>query len=122
MSHYTGSQRKSIAAALAGRQRDLAAAVRAELAHSGDQHLIDPVHDRGEEAIANELSDLEHLLSEQHVRELRAVEAARARLEAGTLGECAECGGDIGFARLTANPVAVRCVACQAAFEKKAPV
>jgi RNA polymerase-binding transcription factor DksA len=68
--------------------------------------------------VANALIDLDHVLSERHVRELREVEAARARLAAGCIGDCVDCADVIGFERLMANPVAVRCVECQAVHEK----
>jgi DnaK suppressor protein len=50
--------------------------------------------------------------------ELRDLEAARLRLAAGTYGTCADCGGDIGYERLRANPAAQRCIACQTRHEK----
>jgi RNA polymerase-binding transcription factor DksA len=51
----------------------------------------------------------------------RSREAALAldRLEHGQYGLCMDCGGRIPAARLKAKPEAVRCVACQAAFEKR---
>lgn len=44
---------------------------------------------------------------------LAAVESAQARLAAGDYGQCEDCGKDIGFARLEAQPTATRCVHCQ---------
>jgi DnaK suppressor protein len=48
-----------------------------------------------------------------------AIERALKRLEAGEYGLCAECGEDIGQARLAANPTAVLCVLCQAELENR---
>ena len=52
-------------------------------------------------------------LDEQGRRELEAIQAALARLDAGTYGLCDTCGETISAARLTALPMARRCVACQ---------
>ena len=44
---------------------------------------------------------------------LDEVEAAIDRIDRGTYGRCAECGGMIPFERLEAKPAASCCVACQ---------
>ena len=51
-------------------------------------------------------------------RVMEAIEALD-RLESGSYGVCKDCGGKIPAARLKAKPEAVRCVACQASFEKR---
>jgi RNA polymerase-binding transcription factor DksA len=87
----------------------------------GDQTYIDLaglVHDLGDEAAANQLIEIEDALIERHVQELRAIEAARRRLTDGSIDCCIECGDDIGYQRLLAYPVAMRCVVCQARHEK----
>ena len=56
-------------------------------------------------------------LDEQGRRELEAIQAALARIEAGTYGHCDTCGEMISAARLTAMPTARRCVACQERLE-----
>ena len=43
---------------------------------------------------------------------LAAIEAAIAKLDAGTYGQCEVCGQPIASARLEARPLSVRCVAC----------
>jgi DnaK suppressor protein len=55
------------------------------------------------------------------VDELRALEAAAARLAEGSYGVCTECGVPIPFARLKAAPHAARCVECQRRDEKAHP-
>ncbi|HEX5825187.1 MAG TPA: TraR/DksA C4-type zinc finger protein [Candidatus Limnocylindrales bacterium] len=47
---------------------------------------------------------------EQH---LEAVEAALARLDAGTFGTCVRCGRPIAPERLDALPWAAHCIECQ---------
>jgi len=48
---------------------------------------------------------------------LRTLKQALERLQQGTFGECAECGGDIEPKRLDAVPWARYCVKCQEARE-----
>jgi DnaK suppressor protein len=54
-------------------------------------------------------------LSEQELRELRAIDEALRRIESGHFGHCARCGGAIGRQRLRAIPEARHCIACSTA-------
>jgi DnaK suppressor protein len=45
--------------------------------------------------------------------ELLHIEAALARIAAGTYGICSACGREIGRARLKADPATLRCEPCQ---------
>jgi DnaK suppressor protein len=49
---------------------------------------------------------------------LKVLKQALQRLQAGTYGECSECGGDIETKRLEAIPWATLCVKCQEAREQ----
>ena len=64
-------------------------------------------------AQVNTARDLEFALDERESAELRLVDAALARIEAGTYGQCIDCGIEIPAARLHAAPHAARCIACQ---------
>jgi RNA polymerase-binding transcription factor DksA len=66
-----------------------------------------------EEHVATDEADLT-----RDVDELRDVEAARRRMDDGTYGICTDCGVDIGFERLHAEPEAARCIDCQRRHEK----
>ena len=44
--------------------------------------------------------------------ELSAIDAALARLAAGTYGDCSSCGEPIGIERLKARPASLECVDC----------
>lgn len=56
---------------------------------------------------------------EQRARvELRRIDAALARLDAGTYGDCAACGGAIEPARLDASPATPFCLTCAASREQ----
>ena len=57
--------------------------------------------------------ELEFALDERETAHLAAVDAALNRIEAGTYGECTDCGTHITAARLHATPEAPRCVHCQ---------
>jgi RNA polymerase-binding transcription factor DksA len=46
-------------------------------------------------------------------QELQDIEAALARIGDGSYGICIDCGGEIGRARLKADPTAKRCLPCQ---------
>ncbi|TNE88363.1 MAG: TraR/DksA family transcriptional regulator [Deltaproteobacteria bacterium] len=46
------------------------------------------------------------------LNEISHIRAALDRLDAGTYGECASCGGTIPAGRLAAIPTATQCVDC----------
>jgi RNA polymerase-binding transcription factor DksA len=72
----------------------------------GDQAVADLIADTGEAEVSRDLG------------ELRALEAALKRLSEGAYGVCVDCGEDIPFARLQAQPAAERCLDCQQRHEK----
>jgi DnaK suppressor protein len=65
--------------------------------------------------------EIEFAIGEHEMAELDAIDAALARMDAGTYGECTDCGVNIPAARLHATPEAPRCIHCQETFEKKHP-
>jgi DnaK suppressor protein len=62
--------------------------------------------------------ELEFALGERETAELGAIDAALARIEAGTYGDCTDCGVHISAARLHATPEAPRCIPCQEKVEQ----
>jgi DnaK suppressor protein len=117
----TDQERSELRTLLEQRRSALIEEIRAELARSEDEHYLDlagRVADTGEAAVADLLVDLDAAMTDRDVRELREVEAALGRLSEGTYGDCVDCGGEIGAARLRANPVARRCIACQTRYER----
>jgi RNA polymerase-binding transcription factor DksA len=100
--------------ALVNEIRDDVARVRRD--RFGD--LAGPAHDAGDESVADLIADLDQADLDRDVDELRAIEAARGRLAEGSYGVCVNCGADIEYPRLRANPAAIRCIDCQRAFEK----
>lgn len=61
--------------------------------------------------------ELELAIGERETAELAAIDTALARIEAGTYGECTDCGVDIAAARLHASPEVTRCIHCQEKVE-----
>lgn len=57
-------------------------------------------------------------LRERATQQLALVDAALARLDAGTFGTCQRCGREIAPARLEALPWAAHCIACRGELDK----
>ena len=74
-------------------------------------------HPEDSPAQMNTERDLEFALDEQDTAELRLIDAALGRLDAGTYGQCVDCGVSIPAARLHAAPAAARCISCQEKVE-----
>jgi DnaK suppressor protein len=72
---------------------------------------------QGDWAQSDAERDLTVALQERELQELNEIDAALARLADGSYGACTDCGTDIPEARLQANPLALRCVACQTRAE-----
>ncbi|MFT4585705.1 MAG: DnaK suppressor protein [Gammaproteobacteria bacterium] len=70
-----------------------------------------------EQSVERQNDDVVVALDDTLSLELRAVEAALARVESGTFGRCVTCGEGIDAARLDALPFADSCVACQQSAE-----
>lgn len=62
--------------------------------------------------------ELEFAIDEREINELAMIDAALARIEAGTYGECTDCGIDIPPPRLQASPEVSRCIQCQEKVEQ----
>jgi len=62
-------------------------------------------------------ADNQNALLENSADQRAQVEAALARIDAGTFGTCVDCGQPIPDARLEVRPEAARCVADQEKFE-----
>ena len=85
-----------------------------EIVDSAQLANVDDEHDPEGSTIAYERAKATALLAAAR-SDLEAIDAARARVAAGTYGTCASCGDDIGSARLDALPATTVCIACAAA-------
>jgi DnaK suppressor protein len=70
------------------------------------------------DAQVNSARDLEFALDDHESAEIRLIDAALERIQAGSYGQCLDCGVDIPGARLHAAPEAPRCIACQEKLER----
>ncbi len=61
---------------------------------------------------------LDLALRERESAQLRQARGALARIDSPRFGECEDCGGEIGAARLLARPDTRLCVCCQAEHEQ----
>ncbi len=109
-----------VRAALQERDRKL----RSEMEATRTRGAGDPLRvsrestDRGEEAEAQVENGINDAEVARDVAEVRAIGEALARLEAGQYGLCQDCEELIDERRLSAEPHAVRCTACQGRFEQ----
>lgn len=72
----------------------------------------------GEEAAAGQATAVLSRLEGRERQELAEIDAARARIAAGTYGSCEECGEAIPLARLRALPASRFCLSCQLRHER----
>jgi DnaK suppressor protein len=91
---------------LAGLERELGGIIEAARAANADDE-----HDPEGATIAYEREHAAALVSQARAR-LAAIDAALARLAAGSYGTCVRCGGAIAAARLAARPAAETCIDC----------
>jgi RNA polymerase-binding protein DksA len=118
----TKTQRSKLARKLDEQYASLLEEVRDALEKSENQQYVELIDrapaDSGDQATGDALADLNLAIIDRHVREIRDIEATRARIADGSFGNCTDCGGDIGYERLLAYPTAKRCFACQRQHEK----
>jgi RNA polymerase-binding transcription factor DksA len=82
------------------------------------EEITKAVPDSGDESVARMIAELDQAEVSRDVGELRRLDEARKRFDEGSYGECLDCGGEIDYRRLRVNPAAIRCILCQARFEK----
>ena len=101
------NRRRELMAEVQGRMRD----VRTEGNKERD------ALDQGESSEVDIQEDIELALIQMKSETLNKINDALGRLEAGTYGNCFECGEEIAEKRLRALPFAVRCKDCEEARE-----
>jgi len=121
MDRLNETQLDTIRELLDRRERTLRDEVRAvkEAAAERPSAIARQAEDMVEDAEERLRTGLEHVDLQRDQEELRDIEQARDRMADGSYGICHDCGREIPFERLKAQPSAKRCVACQSAFEKK---
>ncbi len=117
---------------LAGQLRALIARLHAEIAEALRRHgsaeatfevtgLANHLEEIDDDAVADLETSLEIAAVERDARELREAEVALQRIHTPDYGTCVDCRKEIPYNRLHATPLALRCVRCQAEFERASP-
>ena len=117
----TAEQVQDLKALVERRRAALAREVGQDLDRVREDHLdnvVGAVPDPGDESVQSLIQELDQAEASRDLSELRTLDTARARMDEGSYGICSNCGQDIGFERLRANPGAERCIQCQTHFEK----
>lgn len=96
-------------ASLEGVRRDGSAIVELDQARTGRLSRMD----------ALQLQAMASAGRERAAQELRRIDAALARIEAGTYGDCIDCEEPIEPARLEVQPAATLCLPCATAREQR---
>src|SRR5215470_4026364 len=120
MKPLTATEIETLRKRLAQRRQILRAELAEQLAASDDPRvagLRDQLAATEDWVLADILGDLDIAMVTRDTAELHEVDAALAGVEDGSYGTCRDCGEPVGWPRLNANPTALRCIACQEAFE-----
>ncbi len=90
----------------------------AEQAAERSTDLAGEVHDEADQSVGSERSEVRNAMIGRDIGEVRSIEAALNRIDAGQYGYCIACGDEIDAARLDVQPSAIRCAACQTRHER----
>ena len=115
------SERNLLVGKLGARRRQLLDDISREVQrseHERHREVAGAVADAGDESVANLVADLDAAEVDRDVRELRDIEAALGRMTEGSYGRCIDCGIEIPWQRLLAEPTAARCIQCAERYEK----
>lgn len=116
MANFTEVQLNQLKAALHKRYLDLQQEIRNELAHTQD------ISDSELAEYLNHIpDDIDTALVDRQINEMRELEISMKYLSELEFGDCIDCGNEIGFERLLAQPSAQRCIQCQNKYEKDFP-
>jgi RNA polymerase-binding transcription factor len=121
MKPLTAEEIEALRERLTARRQALRAEVAEQLANSDDPRvagLINALAATEDWVLADILGDLDIAMVTRDTAELQEVDAALSSIAEGSYGTCRDCGEPVGWPRLNANPTALRCIACQEAYEK----
>ena len=121
MANLTDKQLEKLRKGMLERQKQLVAEVsdqRSQAAAEGSSDGQFGVGDSADESVVRMMTDLHLQEAGRDLEELRDIDTALSRMDSGDYGDCDECGNEIGFPRLEAQPTASRCVECQSIHEK----
>jgi RNA polymerase-binding transcription factor len=121
MRYLTLEQREWLFKHLQARSQTLYEEIRAGLhpdERPGDVGFANRRDETDDDAVADLEASLDVSAVARDVLELHEVESALRRIHTGEYGTCSECGADIPYSRLVAQPTALRCTACQDRYER----
>jgi DnaK suppressor protein len=121
MKHLTAADRETMALELGVLKCKVLDELRqsGSYVESGETVGDHEVHSHADEAEAERLDDVRFAEIEVDRNRLRAIEEAQQRMADGLYGLCVDCDAEIPRERLLAQPVAIRCAACQAVAEAR---
>ena len=121
MKHLTAADREALADRLQAIKHRVLEELRGTTAmiETSMQPEDHEVRSHADEAEAARIGDLRCAEIEIDRATLKDVEEAQLRMTEGRYGICADCGENIPRERLLAQPIAIRCAACQAALEAR---
>lgn len=117
MDTYDSKMAARFRAALAERAAQLGAILGQE-AEAVREPGLHEVGDFKDAAVQEAIAGIDEAQAAHAAAELEQVRAALRRIEAGTYGECIDCGDPIDLRRLDAMPTAAYCAPCQAVQER----
>jgi RNA polymerase-binding transcription factor DksA len=121
MEALTKKDLEHFAKVLAERKQRLGDEIRRVLARTEKERYADILaggDDAGDTSVADLLSEVAFAEVARDAAEVRDINAAQARVAAGTYGSCIDCGRPIGKKRIEAYPTAKRCLEDQQRREK----
>lgn len=116
MVNFTDGQLAQLKTAMQKRYLELQEEIRRELEHANSGRSIDLG-----ESLSNIPDDIDTALVDRQIIEMRELEMSLKYLMELEVGDCIDCGNEIGFDRLLAYPSAQRCIECQQRYEKAYP-
>lgn len=123
MKYFTIEQRETLEQQLKSRATELRREIDDVLEHA-DGDRSGPLASRFQKIEDEAVADLEQCSEfaslQRELRELGAIKEAMRRLHSPDFGVCMICNTEIPYARLTAQPIATRCRACEALAERPA--
>jgi len=121
----TKLQSAEVKRALADRAQELEEKIRETLPKPADETTLERTgmaQDEVDEATTGAEEHFNHTMHNHYLEEMRLIDAARSRAAEGLIDCCIDCGGEIGYPRLHAQPFALRCVDCQERHERRSGV
>jgi RNA polymerase-binding protein DksA len=119
----SGKEMEQFGRLLAERERRLRAEITDMAGEAADMLSAAALPEGGDDAgraMLQQDVQIERAEAQRDCAELQEVMAAQARIHLGSYGLCQTCGKPIGLHRLTAQPAARRCAACQSRQERVA--